>query len=106
MPMYGLIDSGADDALFPLVIATRLGIDLAKCRRESCETAGGTADQYIWDGGVEIEIPAMGGMRISATASFSAGLPSRIVLLGRNDFFSTFRVYLDERAKLFRLEPY
>src|SRR5919204_5254116 len=73
MPMYGLIDSGADDALFPLVIAARLGIDLAKCRRDSCETAGGTADQYIWEPGVEIEIPGMGGMRIPAQASFSAG---------------------------------
>jgi hypothetical protein len=104
--MYGLIDSGADDALFPLVIAARLGIDLAKCRRETCETAGGTTDQFIWDPGIEIEIPEMNRTRVKAQASFSAGLPSRIILLGRNDFFCAFRVYIDERAKLFRLEPY
>src|SRR5205823_5863210 len=74
MPMFGLIDSGADDALFPLVIATRIGIDLAKCRRESCITAGGTVNRFIWDPGIEIEIPDMDRRRDSR------------VLLGRAAF--------------------
>ena len=105
VPMYGLIDSGADVALFPRGIAASLGIDINKCRRETCDTAGGPAYQYVWDKGVEIEVQQV-KVRFKTKASFSDGLPSRVVLLGREDFFSEFRVAIDERAKAFTLDPY
>jgi hypothetical protein len=106
IPMYGLIDSGADDALLPLGIAAGLGIDLTKCRRKTCATAGGPANVYVWPDNIEIEVQQMGGMRVSAPCRFSDGLPVVLMLLGRNDFFSAFRVSIDERAKSFTLDPY
>jgi hypothetical protein len=41
----GVIDTGSDDAVFPEVTATKLGIDLASCPAGSMRTAGGIALQ-------------------------------------------------------------
>jgi hypothetical protein len=59
--------------------------------------------QYIYEPGLEVEIQAM-GVRIRVTAGFNPELP--VVLLGRLDFFSQFRVLFDERAQTFTLERY
>ena len=100
----GLVDSGADTTLFPAPFAASLGIDLeADFQEASGSTAGGETVQYVYEPGLEVEIQAM-GMRIPVVAALNPALP--IVLLGRLDFFSHFRVLFDERAQVFTLERY
>jgi hypothetical protein len=106
LPMWGLIDSGADEALFPLEVAETLGIDIDDCDDKDCLTAGGLATHYVWKPGLEIEVPEMGGVRMQVSATFSEGLPGTMILLGRRDFFRCFRVSFDERANNFSLEEY
>jgi len=59
--------------------------------------------QFVYAPGLEVEIQAL-AMRIRVRAGFNPGLP--VVLLGRLDFFSHFKVMFDERAQIFTLEPY
>jgi hypothetical protein len=82
-----------------------LGIDVAECREEDCETAGGVIKQHIWPKGIDVEIQQL-RRRVTLKAAFSAGLPPQVVLLGRKDFFAEFRVEFDERAQTFSLDPY
>jgi hypothetical protein len=100
----GLIDSGADYSMFPASFAVPLGIDLAtECHQETCTTAGGDVTQHIYEAALEVEIQAM-ATRIPLKVAFLANVP--VVLLGRTDFFSQFKVLFDERSQTFTLEPY
>jgi hypothetical protein len=103
MNMPGLLDSGADNSMFPLAWATHLGIDPASCREEECSTAAGMTKQYIWPDGLDAEILAL-GKTVHLSACFSEGLP--VVLLGREDFFAEFRVGFDQRSQTFTLQSY
>jgi hypothetical protein len=101
--MPGLIDSGADNSMFPLAWASPLGIDKADCQEETCSTVGGVTKQYIWAAGLDAEIQAL-NTTVHLNACFSEDLP--IVLLGRHDFFSVFRVSFDQRSLTFTLQKY
>lgn len=103
--MYGLVDSGASDTLIPYDLMSFLGISEANCQIEPCETAGGPTDQYVWPPGIEVNVQQM-ARKVAVKASFTKGLPPRVVLLGRKDFFGQFRVEIDERAQTFSLDPY
>jgi hypothetical protein len=101
--MPGLLDSGADNSMFPLPWAKQLGINQDDCREEPCSTVAGMTTQYIWEAGLEAEIQAL-STTILLNACFTEGLP--VVLLGRYDFFNTFRISFDERAQTFTLQKY
>ena len=101
--MLGLVDSGASHSLIPQRFASALGVDLRRCRRTLCETAGGITYQRSLDAGLEIEIPDLGGMRVTLDVSFNQGVPPKIMILGRLDFFARFRVSIDQTAKAFAL---
>lgn len=103
IPVPGLIDSGADNSMFPLDWAGHLGVDLSACRVEDCSTAGGVVQHHIWDPGLEAEVQAL-GRRVKLNAAFCDGLP--VVILGRDDFFAEFKVSFDQRAQTFTLETY
>jgi hypothetical protein len=90
----------------PMVIGAALGIDQAKCSKEPCLGVGGKGNQYVWGPGIEYEVQQMNRTRITSTASFSEGLPPSIALLGREDFFGTFKVAIDHRTQVFWLEKY
>jgi hypothetical protein len=82
-----------------------LGVEEADCEEQQVETAGGMAMQYRWTNPLQVEIQHMGA-KMEITPAFAKGLPTRLVLLGRRDFFTHFRVTVDERAQTFTLEPY
>ena len=82
-----------------------LGIEVADCEEQPVETAGGVSTQYRWTNPIQIEIPHM-ATKMELTPAFAKGLPPRLVLLGRRDFFAHFRVTVDERAQTFTLDPY
>lgn len=99
---YGLIDSGADRSVLPVAWAHHLGIDLeADCQESNSRTAGGMTTCYEVEGGVDAMIL---GERVTLQASFNRGLPW--VLLGRDDFFSHFKVSFEHRAQQFTLQLY
>ena len=89
--------------MLPSAFAPQLGIDFADCDERVCDTAGGSSRQHVWNPGFEIEIQAM-KMRVKITAAFNEELP--VLLLGRDDFFSRFRVSFDEQSQTFELDPY
>lgn len=102
VPVPAIVDSGADHSFIPISLASTLGIDLAQCQREDCNTAGGVSTQYIWQAGLDAEVQAM-GMNIHLKTAFSE---TPFVLLGREDFFKTFKITFDQRASKFTLELY
>lgn len=82
-----------------------LGIDEAACEEEESQTAGGLTTRYCWRPGIDVEVHQMARM-VTVRANSSSGLPPRLVLLGRKDFFFQFRVEVDERTQTFSLDPY
>lgn len=99
---YGLIDSGADRSVLPVSWARHLGIDLDDdCEEASSRTAGGMATCYEYPAGIEAIIL---GHKVTLQASFNRDLPW--VLLGRDDFFSYFKVSFEHRAQQFTLRLY
>jgi hypothetical protein len=90
--------------MLPASFAASLGIDLdADCEELTCSTAGGEIVQHVYHPGLEVEIQSM-QKRVPLMVAFNPTLP--VVLLGRLDFFSHFRVLVDERAQIFTLESY
>jgi hypothetical protein len=106
VPIAGLIDSGADHLVMPLSIAGALGIEKSKCKKMPCIGVGGKGHQYVWQPGLEYEVQPMNRTKILSRAAFTEGLPSSIALLGRADFFETFKVAVDHRIEVFWLEKY
>jgi hypothetical protein len=101
-PTYGLVDSGCDVSTFPTSWAPVLGIDLAKdCDEGVGNTAGGQTKAYHYNPGITALLM---GTQVPLVANFNEGLP--IILLGREDFFSHFKVSFDQRRKQFTLEVY
>jgi hypothetical protein len=102
-----LVDSGCDVTSFPSAWAEELGIDLGECPpfagvTDAGKDGGKAAEQpRRWSPGVDALVL---GQKIHLEAVFRPGLP--IVLLGREDFFSYFKVSFDQKAKVTRLESY
>ena len=99
----GLVDSGADSSLLPVSIAAFLGIDLSTCQEEPMMGAGGQSRRWSYLPGITAELRAM-SKRFPLNISFAEHVP--IMLLGRSDFFATFRVTVDERAETVKLDAY
>lgn len=98
-----LIDSGADLTTFPASWAKSLGIalDASCCEEKQAVTAGGPAVVWAYPQGLRVSIE---GIDHWLKAEFCIGLD--LPLLGRRDFFDSYRIMFDERAKSFTLEPY
>jgi hypothetical protein len=97
-----LVDSGADRSIFPAAWAPALGIDLDQdCEQAPGNTAGGATTNFNYAAGIEAIFM---GKRIKLFATFNPGLP--LILLGREDFFDTFHVSFDQRAKTMTISEY
>jgi hypothetical protein len=97
-----LLDSGADCSTFPSAWAAKIGIDVKKdCEACPGGTAGGTTTNYVYAPGVHAIVRKE---KHTLKAVFNDGLG--VILLGRDDFFSYYKVFFDQRAKTFTLTPY
>jgi hypothetical protein len=96
-----VVDSGADDNVFPSSFARRLGFDLANGRHYSFGGAGGGGqDAYFFD--VEIEI--VGITKYSSSVGFSPAVNKwGYGLLGQNGFFDRFPLEFDLPHGIFAL---
>jgi len=107
MRTRALVDSGCDVTSFPTAWAEDLGIDLGECSAFAGVTAAGKDGTNVaqqprrWRHGVDALLL---GQKIHLEAVFRPGLP--IVLLGREDFFSCFKVSFDQKAKTMHLASY
>ena len=100
MPVYALLDSGADNVIMPSVFADALGIqDITTGRLQTTLGVGGnTADIYYFD---DIEIELIGdNRRLSMPIGFAHNKDGRMVppLLGRI-FFGHYKSISFEEAE-------
>jgi hypothetical protein len=96
----GLVDSGADSSAFPVWMMKRFAILKRECKKEKFETSGGEGVQWIYPRNLEATIFER---HMALTAIFTE---TPIALLGREDFFSAFRVGFDERTLTLTIDPY
>jgi hypothetical protein len=78
-----------------------LGYQESECLESAGMTAGGTTRRLVGPSAIVAEIA---GRKIALSPVFSEGLP--IILLGRQDFFSVFKIVIDEKKQRFSLHPY
>jgi len=92
-PVTMIIDTGADYTLFPRFLAPLLGVDPAKdCKTIETQGVGGTSRVYLLKGKIRVKI-----------GNFYRQIPLGFLnndyippLLGRHEFFETFKVVFEE----------
>ncbi|MGH9742738.1 MAG: hypothetical protein ACRD51_10340 [Candidatus Acidiferrum sp.] len=100
-PCYGLIDSGADDCIFPASFARYLGFELASGKTYRF---GGVAslgqEAYFFD----LEMVIAGIIPHKLAVGFTTSLDQRgHGLLGQNGFFDRFAIRFDHRKRSFSI---
>jgi hypothetical protein len=99
---YALVDSGADDVIFPASFAARLGFTLQRGAYYQFGGAG-SANQPAWFFPLALNIGT--AISMQAFVGFSPALESAgIGLLGQNGFFDRFRVEFDLQKNHFVIE--
>jgi hypothetical protein len=96
----GLVDSGADSALFNAGYALLLGLDLKAGRHGWTRDVGGRVE--CWTHSVEMTIF---GKRFAAEVDFSEDWGPEFGLLGMHDLFRAFLVAIDQPGQRVLLEP-
>jgi hypothetical protein len=103
-PGYAVVDSGADDCIFPASYAARIGLDLTAGRRYSFTGVGPTSQEaYFFD--VRITIPGT-SIDYPTSVGFTSALNRNSLggLLGQNGFFDRFKINFDRARGLFTLD--
>jgi len=101
---YALIDSGADDCVFPSSFASQLGLDITTNPRKFHFGGVGSDNHiaYFFDLNVTFE----NVVSYKIPIGFSPALEAvGIGLLGQNGFFESFRISFDLNSGFFHLEP-
>lgn len=99
---YAIVDSGADDCLFPAVFAAQIGLRLSKGRPYTFSGAGSHRQvAYFFEIGLEIIEVLNARLSIGFTEALNA---SRIGLLGQNGFFDRVDVTFRLRERTFIIE--
>jgi hypothetical protein len=96
----GLVDSGADAALFNAQIAEFLGLDVRSGQHKRTRGVGGTID--CWSHQIELEIL---GVRFAALVDFAPDWDLEFGLLGMRDLFAAFQVGIDQPGQRVLLNP-
>jgi hypothetical protein len=99
---YAIVDSGADDGMFPSAFAAQIGLELATGQPylfSGAESRGQIA--YFFD----IELEIAGVQKYHLPVGFTQAMDtSRVGLLGQNGFFDRFDVFFLLRERKFILE--
>jgi aspartyl protease len=101
---YAIVDSGADDCVFPASFASQLGLDLSRNTRTFRFGGVGSSNQvaYFFDLNVTFEQVVSYKMSVGFSPALEA---VGIGLLGQNGFFENFRVTFDLSGGFFTLDP-
>jgi hypothetical protein len=92
-PILAIVDSGADESVIHIDIATYLGIDVSICVTETGYTATGEPFTTYRS---PVTIEAL-GLHFSTTVSFARDLDPTEALLGQADVFNEFLFAFDQR---------
>lgn len=97
------LDTGADHCVFPLSIASRIGLEVENMPKGETTGVAGKADIYFADVRIEIPLPPGQGnsMVFETPAGFVQGLG--IGLLGQDGFFDRFDVTFAQRQGIFTI---
>jgi hypothetical protein len=98
--LLALIDSGADDCLFPMEVAEVLGLQLDSANRNEYSGIGEGQVTAIF-GTVSLEV---GGWPFELYAGFTDS-PSVVPILGQHGFFSLFEVKFNLSKEEIELKP-
>ncbi|MGB8673915.1 MAG: hypothetical protein WCD27_06135 [Candidatus Acidiferrales bacterium] len=99
---YALVDSGADDCIFPTSFGTQLGLNVPTGKQYPFGGAGGGAIQMAYFFDLQLAIPQVG--KYSIPIGFTDALESvGLGLLGQNGFFDRFRVSFNLKKGIFTL---
>jgi hypothetical protein len=98
--LFALIDSGADECLFPVEVARALRIDLRQEKSHQYAGIGAGAVTAFFET-VTIEV---GGWPFSVYVGFSDS-PSVVPILGQNGFFNLFDVRFNLSKEAIELRP-
>lgn len=102
---YALVDSGADDCVFPYSFGTYIGLKVPSGRRYPFSGVGSHSQRaYFFQ--LQLMIPARPrAIRLRIPIGFTKGLEAAAVgILGQNGFFDRFRVSFDLQRGIFVLE--
>lgn len=95
-----LVDSGASISVFQAAIAGFFGIDITKGEQIFLQTINGKVVAYAH------EFPiSFGDLTFNCKIAFSEELTTSFNILGRDNFFSFFRITFDEANKELIFEP-
>lgn len=99
-----IVDSGADDCVFPASFASHLGLDIANNTRTFIFGGAGSKNQTAYFFDLNVTFEDFVSFKISI--GFTPALEHvGIGLLGQNGFFENFTVSFDLSNRLFSLEP-
>ncbi len=98
--LLALVDSGADDCLFPFEVAEMLGVVLHPAKSHHY---GGIGEGVIV-ASFETVTLEVGGWSLPLYAGFSDA-PSIIPILGQNGFFTSFEVAFNRAKEVLELKP-
>ena len=104
---YAWIDSGADNCVFPISFAQRLGLDLGNMKRNTASGIGNSANLCFYgEVTVKIHISPLAGpsLTFKTYAAFTSGLEGRgYALFGQSGFFESFQAHFDYSRKVFEV---
>jgi hypothetical protein len=101
---YALVDSGADDCVFPASYAARVGLDIAQGKKYPFAGVGSQQVAYFFD--IEIALPGT-PIKYAVPVGFTSALdrsPFGYGLLGQNGFFDRFKISFDRAHGVFTLD--
>lgn len=97
---HAVVDSGADNCLFNMQFAKKIGVDLNKCEKsKTFGIAGQIMDVYV-SNDVEIQIESLDKTKIPIGFIDS---PSVNGLLGQKGFFDSYRVKFEKDHNIFEI---
>jgi hypothetical protein len=97
----GVVDSGADQTSLPLGYASLMGYTGANLATDTAATAGGSTAVFVAQEPVHAYVVGLPAITFELFPMFAKG--SSMVLWGREDFFTVFRVFFDEATQRFSL---
>lgn len=105
---FALVDSGADNCVFPASFATQLGIALPN--QNTCVFCGtGKDPQVAFYENIGVVVWSVANKSVAFTFELYAGFCSTMEhtglgLLGQDGFFSKYKVTIDQRNQCFDIE--
>lgn len=101
---YAIVDSGADDCIFPISFAATLALDITGNQRTFRFGGAGSKNQVAYFFDLNVTFGEFVSYKLPI--GFSSALESAgIGLLGQNGFFENFVVSFDLKNGFFCLEP-